>query len=65
MTAYIDSCVIIVATNLSSLQQEEKVIKKYIEKEGPKTDPCGTPLVDFCQVLNDPLTITRCSLLER
>ena len=36
-----------------------------INKEGPKTDPHGTPLITSCHDNGIPLTITLCFLLVR
>ena len=43
-------------------EAEVQVIDIYHKKEGPKTDPCGTPELTAVQSKGTPLTMTLCLL---
>ena len=60
------SVIICIICKQDSFDKIKKIINKNIEKHlGPRTDPCGTPLLVVCHELYFSPTRTRCCLLER
>ena len=62
----VESGVIGIITDTGMLQKiYENVVNKNIKQSGPKTDPCGTPILTSLYVLYQMLILALCFIFGK